>query len=422
MKINLSFQGYRIVLVSIIGLGLGYSGVIIYGFSAFIIPITTEFGWSRADISLAFTLCTFTMILVSPLIGFLLDRFGIRRVLLLSTVSFGTMICSMYLLSGSHTQFYITYILIAILGAGTSIISYSRLQVSWFDKYKGLALGFTLSGVGLAAIIIPPFVSWGVETVGWRQTYLILGGINLLICVPMLYFVVYNSPEEKGTYPDGIEPEKSDPVVGLVRNGYHFKQCLRMPVFWKIAAAFFFIAIGQAGPVIHLIPVLVDKGIVNAAYVAATLGVALIGARLMAGFMMDRMYAPVVGALFLGSSVAGYLLLYSDVTLVTAMIGTILMGLAIGAEWDVLAFICAQYFGRLAYGRIYAILFSFINLSAGIGLYLTGLSFDHSGTYDIALIAAAVLVSIGTLVLLTLGPYPALPVHEEHGREIKTHG
>ena len=411
------FYGWVITAAAGVGLCFGYAGSVIYGFSSFILPLSSEFGWSRRDIGLAFSFMVTTVFLMSPLMGVLLDRYGARRCLLTGTLLFGLILSSLYLLSPDIRHFYALFVLLGLSGTATTAICYSRLLVSWFEKRKGWALGLALTGTGVGAMIVPPLVQAIIQTAGWRGAYMALGMLNLVVVLPLLYKFVINSPVEKNTWPDGVTPAAGDDETQQLhlRKGFTLSQCLRQRVFWKIVIGIFLISLSQTGPFIQLIPILRDVGLEEfaAATTASLLGVAVIGSRLLCGYLMDRFFAPFVAGAFLVAPVFGFIAFALEPSIWTGVLVTVLLGLAYGAEFDILGFFCSQYFGRLSFGKIYGILFAVYSLAVGLAAPLAGWSYDQSGSYVEMFVAGALVNLLAVLLIITLGRYPELPVQKE---------
>ena len=411
------FYGWLITAVAGVGLCFGYAGGVIYGFSSFILPLSEEFGWSRRDIGLAFSFLVVTVFLMSPLMGVLLDRYGARRCLLTGTLLFGLFLSSLYLLTPDIRHFYATFVLLGLSGTATTAICYSRLLVSWFEKRKGWALGLALTGTGVGGMIVPPLVQAIIQTAGWRGAYLALGAFNLIIVVPLLYKFVLNSPAEKNTWPDGVAPVTGDEENRQVhmRGGFTLRQCLGRKVFWKIVIGIFLVSLSQTGPFVQLIPILRDVGLKEfaAATTASLLGVAVIGSRLVCGYLLDRFFAPFVAGAFLVAPVFGFIAFILEPSIWTAVLVTVLLGLAYGAEFDILGFFCSQYFGRVAFGKVYGILFAVYSLAVGVAAPLAGWSYDQSGSYVEMFIIGALVNLLAVVLILTLGRYPVLPIQQD---------
>jgi MFS family permease len=163
---------------------------------------------------------------------------------LISAGCYGALVTSLYFVA-SHPRFHAPHVLMTALRSGASILAYVRLQVAWFERRKGFTLGLTLSGVGIAAVVIPPLSQWIIRSYGWRDVYLGLGAITLLICWPLLFLVIRNSPEECGSHIDGMPPSDRTPdSSALSRMGYTLLEVLRRRTFWTMTAAMALIGFG----------------------------------------------------------------------------------------------------------------------------------------------------------------------------------
>jgi MFS family permease len=165
------FYGWWIVVVAAIGLGLGYAPIIVYSFSIFIKPLTQDLHSNRASISVAFTLANLMTSISSPLVGRLADRFVVRRVILIATTIFASLLISPRLLS-SKVSFYLFYGVLGFVGSAPAPIPYVKVISRWFDRHRGLALGLTVVGIGTGAILMPAFTQRLIAMLGWRSTYI----------------------------------------------------------------------------------------------------------------------------------------------------------------------------------------------------------------------------------------------------------
>ncbi len=140
-------RSWKILLASAVGVGCGLTAIPFYTFGVFILPLQNEFGWLRGEIQLAITFYSIALILVSPLVGRLLDAQGARRVGLISIIVFATLFSGLALTTASVWTFYLMWIVIAVLSAGSTAITYTRAVSTWFDRRRGIALGLMLSGI-----------------------------------------------------------------------------------------------------------------------------------------------------------------------------------------------------------------------------------------------------------------------------------
>jgi MFS family permease len=404
------FYGWYIIAACVLGICFGFVGVTIYAFSAFILPLADEFGWSRGAISFGMTLAHITAAIVLVPLGLLIDRKGVRGPLLLSTFFFGGVLCLFYFLDSRIALFYAGMVALTALGCGTQSVSYVRLIVTWFDKKKGLALALGVSGAGVGALILPPLVSWIIRQSGWRSAYLALGLINLVVILPLIFFIVRNSPADINTYPDGIPPTGARPQPGadprpIERQGHSFTACIRTPVFWKLAAATLLLGLSLNGSISQLIPLLIDRGVArhDAGNLAALLGLSVIISRLIAGSLLDRFHAPFVAAVLLLCPVLGFAVLAFLSGSSVAALTLVAVGIGLGLEFDALGYFCAHYFGRVALGTIYSALFVVFTIGGALGSWFAGYSYDLFKSYTPLLACAAVITFIAVLFTASLG-------------------
>ena len=205
--LNRIFYGWWIILACFI-IGLITGAVIFFGFTAFFDPLVKEFGWSYTEVSFALSLRGIEMSILSPLVGFLVDRYGSRRLALWGVITIGL---GFILLSFTHSlwMFYASIILIAFGGGGCTGVVMRQVAINWFQKKLGLALGILTSGFGASGLLIPVIV-WLIDDFGWRTAVVILGVGMWVIGIPLV-LVIRNTPEECGLCPDGIEADP-DPL------------------------------------------------------------------------------------------------------------------------------------------------------------------------------------------------------------------
>jgi MFS family permease len=195
--------------------------------------------------------------------------------------------------------------------------------------------------------------------------------------------------------------------VPVADEGMELSEALRSYRFWTIAAAFFAVSLGISGLILNMIAMLQDAGIpaAQAARIASFIGVGVIAARLSIGYVVDRVFAPAVGAGVLLLTAAGCWLLAAggpDLAIGAAL----LIGFAMGAEVDLIAYLVSRYFGLRHFGVINGCGYAAYNAGAAISPFLIGTLFSLTGTYALALEITAGLCALAGLSLLTLGAYP----------------
>ena len=419
------FYGWWNVATGFVGMGLSYAMFTVFAFGVFVKPLENEFGWSRGELSLAITMTNFAVVIASPCLGFIIDRFGVRRVLIPSLIMLGLTVASMALLSANLWHFYALYFLIPLLGAGTLPQSYSRVLIAWFERRRGIALGISLAGFGVGAMLVPVVAQLMIDSYGWRMAYAGFGAAVLALALPMAVFVLRERPAELGLQPDGgraatpAEHEgagsaSSAPGDATADNARHpvsglsWREAAQTRSFWLILVSFMLIGIGITSVIAHLVPMLTDRGVApaNAALYMSALALGLIAGRVLAGFLMDYFFAPYVAACFLLGLLAGIVILASGVGGALVFVAAVCVGMATGSEISEIAYICSRYFGPRAFGLIYGLMFSAFQLGSMVGSPLMGLYHDHAGNYTGALWVVAALVALGTVLIVLLGPYP----------------
>ena len=397
-------QGWRVLLVAAMGVTCGITAVPIYTIGAFVGPLEDAYGWSRGAIQSATVFAYLTLIFAGPLAGFLTDRFGPRRVALWSVFGISASVGSAAVLANSLWGLYIAYALIGILGAGTSPVTWTRAVSTWFVKMRGLAFGFTLMGTGLFATVGPLYVTLAIGQFGWRGGYLALAVVPLIFVLPLVYLWFYekHDPRDGKTAPKGKSEVGTDEDMDLA-------QALKTTQFWIIAVSFLFFSTSISGFIASFIPMLTDGGLTReaAASMAGAIGISVLTGRIVTGFLLDHVRASVLSTVVMALPAIGCFLWGAGYTGANgALIAAIFVGLAGGAEFDLVAYMTSRYFGLRHYGKLYGILFSSVIAGAAIGPLMFGFGFDLLGSYGPVLLAASALFVVGGISQLFLGHYP----------------
>jgi MFS family permease len=394
-------RGWHIVVVSAIGLACGLSALPIYSLGAFTKPLGAEFGWNRAEVQAIYTWFTIGNLVASPLLGWVIDRYGVRTATIWSIIGQGIGFIALGTIAGPLWSFYLIGFITAVIGVGTVPITWTRVVIDWFDNGRGVALGLALAGTGVSATFVPSYTTWLLQDYGWQTAYIGLGVLPLLIALPISY--LWLSDRTGGTH----APAAAAPAVDR-GPAIDFRAALAGYRFWIINASFFLIGMCVAALIGHMIPMLTDRGVdpVEAARVAGLIGAAVIVGRVITGFLIDRFWAPAVALILLVLPAGSCVVLATGAGGVSgAMVAAVLLGLAAGAEFDLMAFMISQYFGQRSYGIIYSVTYAVFKIAAGIGPLMFGYSFDTSGSYSFILYVAAAMLVSGSVLLLTLGSY-----------------
>ncbi len=409
-----------VVFATMVGLATGVASINLFAIGIFQGPITAEFGWSQTEYAVVTLIGTIVTVVSSLYIGKLFDRQGVRRWAIIGIILFALALISLYWLTPNLLHFYAVFALIPIIGAGTSSIAYSRVVAAWFDRRRGQAFGAALAGIGIGGAVLSSVSQFLIDAVGWRGAYAGLGILTLLITLPIVLWKLRDTPSEVGLGLDGREPTTTATdsagasialPTPLARVGYTATESRRLPRFWWMFGAFLLLAFAIGGVLIPLVPILRARGIdpAQAAAVQGALGLALIVGRAFAGFLMDRYFAPYVAASILIFPIVGVVLLALDASSTTALVAAVCIGLAAGAELDVIAVLITRYFGNVAYAENYGWQYAAWTFGSGTAVIATNRAFDVLGTHTPVLWIYVVLFAISGLMIARLGRYPELP-------------
>ncbi|MFC1983184.1 MFS transporter [Chloroflexota bacterium] len=420
------FYGWWIVLASTIAFAFE-GGVYFYGFSAFFMPLVNEFGWSRAAISGAFSFSRLEGAIIGPIGGFLIDKFGPRKIMFLCIIMMGS---GFILLSriDSLVTFYLVFILLIAMGATVGIQQATVVAiVNWFIKKRGTAMGIGLSGVGVGGVIVPA-LAWLIIQYGWRQTAVITGLTILAIGIP-LSLVMRHRPEQYGLLPDGetkqenetqresevakIEPRSprtsSEEPTGTADIDFAPRQALRTKTFWLLVIALGSRQLTSSAVVIHQIPFLIDLGISPdlAAAMLGSMAIISIVGRLGFGRLADIFETKYLMAICLALIALGCFILANAQTLWHVIAFLIIYAPGYGGGSTLMMTIRGEYFGRRHYGTISGFMDIFQAFGLVLGPVFAGWIFDVTGSYWIAFTACAVVAAIG-MILMLIVKRPAL--------------
>lgn len=395
-------RGWTVVIAAMIGVALGMSPIPFYTIGMLAPQLSGEFGWSFATLMASITVQSGVVMIVSPLSGIAIDRFGARKVALVSLPLFGLSYMSLALNNGSLTIFYAQWIVMSILGIGTLSATWTRVVTQWFDKWRGMALGVASCGTGITGFVVKPLCATLIQAHGWRVAVAVIGCLPIVIGVPVVAALFR---EMKGVPPsaEGAVAVETSP------SGMTLTEAMRDRRLWTMAGAFLFIAFALTAPTPNLENILKTRAFTLAQIgeITAAFGLSVICGRLLGGWLLDRIWAPLIAAFILVFPAVGcWLLTTASLNALTATLATASLGFGAGFEFDLLAYLISRYFGQRHYGSIYGCFYAVIAFAGGLGPVVFGYAFDRGGDYTVALRSGSMCLVAGAILLLMMGAYP----------------
>lgn len=407
-------SGWPVVLAALLGIGLGLSPVPFYTAGVFAPELAHQFGWTFAQILTGFPILTVGVLFMSPVVGWLSDRYGVRPIALGSCLLFSLCFMSQAFLSGSLVQFYILWGVMAVVGAGTLPVTWTRAVNNRFETRKGLALGISLLGTGLFGFASKPLTAWLIAQYGWRVAYIGIGLLPLLLALPVGLWSFHDLGGR-----DSIEQRRTRAAArAAITPGLTFSEAVRSWRFWILGTAFVPVSFAVGGSISNLENILRTHGFAAADIVPLTqlVGLSVILGRIAGGWLIDRVWAPAVAFCLLSLGALACLALgHGTPDARTAALSIAAIGASAGLEYDLMAFFVARYLGMKSYGSIYGTLYGFFALGAGIGPPVYGAAFDRAHSYSHVLSVSSVLLLGGALLLLALGRYQRFPATQPVG-------
>ena len=397
------FYGWLIVAVCLFGISTGPAAFGLASMGLLSGPLTAEFGWTRTQISAAVSVMMLSTALTMPLVGRLVDRVGVKLVLIPSIVALALCLLALPLVT-TYWQFLAAYVAMGTLAVGTNSVAYMRLLATWFDRSRGLAIGIAGSGTGLGFAYVPLVVEWLVAHHGWRGGYVGLALILLCVTLPLVVLVLREHPQTMGLTVDG---DLGAPLEPPAATGHSLSEALKSRDFRVLAAIFVGLAFVLYGLIPHLVPMLTDRGLstAEAATIASIFGFAAFGGRLLIGFLIDRYDARRIALIFFSLSAVGLLLLAAPMPTWVFIVAALLLGGSLGAEVDMLAYLTSRYFGLRCFAQIFSTLFSAVMVAMGLGPLVFGFVYDSTGSYTAILALGVPLCIVAVGLVLLLKPY-----------------
>lgn len=383
----------QVLVAACAGVAFSIAAIPPFVLSVFAGPMTREFGWTLQQFQWATLAVPLGVLIAAPVGGWLLDRYGPRRVALVGLAAFGASVAGLALSTAEAWTFYLAMLVLSLAAAGVLPTTWTRIINGSFDRQRGVALGITLSGSGIFATFGPSLAQFVIDLAGWRVAWLVLAALPVCVALPLVAAFI-RSPQAT------VRGEVS------ATQGVTLASAIGSQRFWVMIASFGAVSFCLGGFNANLVPVLMAEGLgaAQAATLAGTLGLAMITGRIVAGFLVDRFWSPGVAAVAFSLPLLGAALLMGEgLSTGALMLCVALMGFAAGAEYDVLAFMTSRFFGLANYGKIYATMLVPISIATSAGAVAFGRIRDASGSFEAAWPVVLVVCGIGAVLQLALG-------------------
>ncbi|MFC1904747.1 MFS transporter [Chloroflexota bacterium] len=411
------FYGWWIVAVSLvvlfITLGLGY-----YSFGVFIKPLIAEFGWSRATVSGAMSIFLVAWGLACPLVGWLTDRYGPRRVIISGAIALGAGFCLLSLTSALW-QFYLFYACAGAASATCSELPVSSAVSNWFTRKRGIAMGITTAGIGLGGLFLVPSVSYLILRFGWQTTFFAMGVLTWIAIIPLVALVMRSRPQEIGLLPDGdrsvdgvktsgVVPEQNSTASDKTRN-FNCRPTaipIRTKELWLMGFIFFLTSFGIIAVLTHEVPFIVDIGIpltTAATALGLTAGIGVLG-KLGFGYFADRFSPKRVMLTCIALQAVGVVILMQSRSLGMVWAFVVVFALAMGGMNTLRPLIIGEFFGMDSFGRTLGQTELIRRVGAAAGPFVAGYIFDITGSYHYAFVIIIALYLTAMVMLFMIRP------------------
>ena len=392
------YYGWVIVLLAL--LSMGFWAGLRSCFAVFYASLLNEFPWTRGGAAGVQSLAYLVYVVLAPLAGGLIDRFGPKRITLP-----GIVLLSLGLLLSAKTeslfQFYLFYGL--VVGTGITFISitvYSPILANWFQKKRGVASGFAASGMGLGTFFLVPLSQYLISAWGWRLGFVVLGALVSVILLPTTLLFLRQRPEDLGLVPDGsrdpvLSESREDNVVDpeWARTSWTLGKALRTKRYWALMAFSFFVITGVYLMIMHCVRFLVDQGLdpMSAASILALVGIVSIPARIFWGWLSDRMGREItftMGAFFVAVAACSLIFIEARGQTSLAYGFAVCLGLGWGVTAPMFLSISADLFQGRGFGLIYGMVETVIGGGCALGVWMGGFIFDRTQSYQWAFVLA----------------------------------
>jgi MFS family permease len=371
-------------------------------FGNFLKPMSAEFGWDRATASLPAAIAMLMNGLFQPFVGRLVDRAGPRRVITLSLLVLAVSTAAIAATPGIGYLTVVYGVLFALGISGAGMIPNTTLVARWFVQQRGRAMGIVNAGGSVGQLLLLPVSMTLLLRTDWRTTYLILGGVLLMIGVPIAALALRNDPQDLGLVADGTAASQADHNSGMQPQAERqapleparWQGALGSAPMWMLIGGFFVCGYTVALVATHFVAFATDRGITPAAAATALglLGGFNIIGSFLAGAVSDRIGRknPLALIYIIRAAAFGFLLV-ADTPWMFYVFAA-LAGLAWFSTVPLTVALTAEMYGVRHMGTLVGLAFTSHQIGGAVSIYLAGRLFDLSGSYTTVYLLGIVLL------------------------------
>lgn len=384
-----------------------------YSLGVLMPQVQQSYGWSRAQISAGPLLVSAVMVVLAPLMGGAIDRYGARRVALPGLILFCLALASIALAGPNIATWLVAWAFVALTAVGVKTTVWTAAVVSRFDAARGMAIAVAISGTGLGSSGWPLIATALSERFGWRGAYVGMALGSLLVTLPLVWLCFYDAGDRLRRSADRARVDRA------LLPGLEARTALLSRRFVQIAIGSFLAVLSLTALIVHFVPVLREAGVsaYGAATIATGIGIGTVAGRLVTGALLDRFSGPLIGLIAFAVPVIACALLAAGQAVSLGFLIATLIGFGAGAELDIIAYFAARYFGTRSFGLIFGTLVGIMSLGSGVGPFIAGAMYDRFGDYQYLFLLVSPLLIISAILIATLGPYPTFAVAAAAGNE-----
>ena len=399
----MKFKGWQMVYT---GMMMEFSviGFIFYCFPLMFNALERDLGASQSQLSGALSIWFVSSAIASIFLGRLLDKFSIKKIMMIGGVIFSLGLFSISFVQSSFSLLLIYGTLLAVGGPALGNLSVTKLVANWFEKNAGMALGIAAIGISFSGVVLPLLVDPLIDLIGWRSVYIVFGLIVIFLLIPLVRYLVIDTPEEVGQFKDNLIEEPSEEFQDLME----IKDFFKHNIFWIISLAFAFQFLAMGGVLLHLPLHSESQGFLETwtvlglpikqtvlAYSIAALG-GVVG-KVFFGYLMDRLSANIPVMIMMAMQSMGIfgLTLIDNYLLFTLF--CFIFGLGFGGAMVLMSASFLKAFGSQNLGSVRGISALIIVPVQPVGMILVGTAFDFNLYIESFLLMGAITL-IGLLI------------------------